>query len=89
MKSLLAQRIAQANGRLKASNTKIYIEQRGGKLALRATLPPKPGRAKQEHYQQRIPLDISATIDGVTEAEKEARRLRAKLDMGEFLWLEP
>jgi hypothetical protein len=49
-------RLAQANGRLKASNTGISIEKRGGTLWLRGTLPPKPNSGKTKPYQQKLSL---------------------------------
>jgi hypothetical protein len=47
-------RIAQANGRLKASKVGVAIEQIGDRLALRATLPPKPSSDRSVAYQQRV-----------------------------------
>lgn len=89
MKDIIEQRLNQANGRLKAGNIKVSISWRGDSLSLQATLPPRPNSPKQYPHQQRIYLGIPATIDGITQAEKEARRLRAKLDAGAFVWDSP
>ncbi len=73
----IAGRIEQANGRLKAANVGVAIEQSGNRLYLRATLPPKPGATRHEPYQQRISLSsqgIRANPIGIKEAEAEARK---------------
>lgn len=79
-------KIAQANGRLKAANVGVKIEQRGDRLALRATLPPRPGSTKQNPYQQRLSLGVRANPAGLKEAEQEARKISALIDCGEFDW---
>jgi integrase len=79
-------RIAQANGRLKASKIRVQIERFGDKLTLRATLPPKPGSDRPAPYQQRIALGISANPKGISLAEAEARKIRALLDSRSFDW---
>ena len=88
-------RLAQANGRLKASNTGISIEKRGGSLWLRGTLPPKPNSGKTKPYQQKLslrtkenPQGVKATIAGLQYAEQQARALRVELDKGKFDWAE-
>jgi hypothetical protein len=68
-------RIAQANGRLKASWVRVTVQQTGDKLYLQATLPPKPDSEKTKPYQQRIALGIGAHVRGVSLAEKEARKV--------------
>lgn len=83
----LSGRIAQANGRLRAANLRVKIDQEGDRLRLRATLPPKPGSQRKDFYQQRICLGILANPLGLKEAEKEARKVGALLDCGEFDWL--
>jgi integrase len=79
-------RIAQANGRLSSHNVGVSIEQKGQKLYLRATLPPRPGSSQSRPYQQRIALGIGAHPRGVSLAETEARKVGALLDCGEFSW---
>lgn len=85
----IAGRIEQANGRLKAANVGVVIEQHGNRLCLRATLPPKPDAARSEPYQQRISLSnqgIRANPIGIKEAEAEARKVGALLARREFDW---
>lgn len=82
-------RIEQANGRLRAANVGVVIEQHGDRLCLRATLPPKPGATRSEPYQQRISLSnrgVRANPIGIKEAEKEASKVGALLACREFDW---
>lgn len=82
----LSGKIAQANGRLKAANVRVRLDQIGHKLYLQATLPPKPGSKGVAHYQQRIALGVNASPAGVSLAEKEARKVSALLDCKQFTW---
>lgn len=75
--------IKQANQRLKEANAGITIEKDGTKLRLRGTFPLKTGDDKK---QQRIPLGISATPDGLKQAEGEAHVVRRDLDASRFTW---
>lgn len=79
-------KLRQVNGRLKASKTGVAVEQHGGVLRLRATLPPKPGAKQTEAHQQRVSLGLPANPDGLRRAEKEARLLGAQLAAREFDW---
>lgn len=79
-------KLRQVNGRLKASKVGVTVEQYGGVLRLRATLPPKPGARQTEAHQQRISLSLPANPDGLRRAEKEARLLGAQLAAREFDW---
>lgn len=79
-------RLSQANGRLKSGKIGVSIQMIGAKLHLQATLPPKPDSNKTLPHQQRIALGIGAHPRGVQLAEKEARRVGALLDCGEFSW---
>jgi integrase len=79
-------RIAQANGRLKAACVGVAIERSGGKLRLRATLPPRPGSAHSAPYQQRLQLGIAASVDGLKVAEAKAREIGAMLTQAKFDW---
>lgn len=82
-------RIAQANGRLKQAFVGITIELDGGSLYLRGMLPLKPGAKKSLRTQQRISLKrlgIRANLTGISEAEKEARKVGALLARNEFTW---
>ena len=79
-------KLAQANGRLRSGRVGVTIEQFGGKLRLRATLPPKPGSKKEQPFQQRITVGLPANPVGLREAEKEARLIGAQLAANEFTW---
>lgn len=79
-------RISQANGRLKAAKVGVTVQAIGGRLYLRATLPPRPGSEKTEPYQQRLSLGYHANPAGLKLAEQEARKIGALLDCREFDW---
>jgi integrase len=91
----ISNRLAQANGRLRASKIGIIIDQRGNTLWLRGTFPPKPNSVKTKPHQQRIslktkenPQGVKATIAGLQYAEKQARAISVQLDSGQFNWAE-
>jgi integrase len=79
-------KIAQANGRLKAANVGVTIERNHNRLYLRATFPPRPTSNRIAPHQQRLALGIHANPAGASLAEKEARKVGALLDCGEFDW---
>lgn len=79
-------RLAQANGRLKASNVGVSIEVKGNRLYLRSTFPPKPDSDKEKPSQQRLTLGYHANPAGLKLAEQEARKVGALLDCHEFSW---
>lgn len=83
----LTGKIAQCNGRLKAANVAIRIEQRGNRLLLRGTLPPKPTSTKSSPHQQRLSPNLPANPAGLREAEKLARLISAQMATGEFSWV--
>lgn len=80
--------INQANGRLKAGRVGVVILQRGNRLHLRATLPPKPHQPHKPPHQQIITLGIYANPPGIAWAEKQARLLGGQLAGGIFHWEE-
>lgn len=80
--------IAIANQKLKAGNTKVSIKRRGGKLQLRATLPPKPHINRQGFYQQEIALGLNANPAGLQTAVLRAKRMGLQLQEGDFDWYE-
>jgi hypothetical protein len=80
-------RINQANGRLKAARVGVAIERNGGKLRLRATLPPRPGAVQTSPHQQRLTLSIAASVEGVKQAEAKAREVGALLTQDKFNWI--
>jgi hypothetical protein len=79
-------RINQANGRLKSARVGVAIERKGGKLRLRATLPPRPGAFQSSPYQQRLTLSIAASVEGVKQAEAKAREIGSLLTQDKFDW---
>lgn len=83
---MFGSRLAQANDRLRLANIRVAIEQRGDRLCLRATLPPKPDSHKARPYQQRIALDCRATEEGLKYAIAEAKKISALLDQHQFNW---
>lgn len=82
---MIEQRIKEANGRLKSNYCGLRIEQVGGKLYLRGTLPPKPFSDNNKDYQQRISA-ASANQEGVKIAERLAKKISVQLDAKTFDW---
>lgn len=82
----LAGKLRQVNGRLRAARVGVSVEQAGGRLRLRATLPPPPGSVRSTPFQQRIALGLPANPAGLRQAETEARLLGAQLAAREFDW---
>ena len=80
------QEIAKANQQLKALAMGVAIERRGDRLALRATLPPKPGSTKDRSYQQRIPIGVTASPAGLRRAIAEAKKLGGDMALKQFDW---
>ena len=64
----------------------VVIEQRGERLTLRATLPPKASNSRSKACQQRIYLGFHANPAGLKEAELEARKVGTLLERREFDW---
>ena len=79
-------RIQKVNQRLKSARLGLVIERRGEKLSLRGTLPPRPGSSRMRPCQQRIPLDLPATVAGLRQGELEAKVIAAKLIERRFDW---
>jgi integrase len=79
-------RLEQVNQRLKAAQLGLKIECRGQKLSLRGTLPPRPDSHRLRAYQQRISLDLPATVTGLKQAEQEAKVIAAQLIQNTFNW---
>jgi integrase len=78
--------LSQLNHQLKSLGIGVRIRQKGNKLYLRATLPPKPGSRQTADYQQEISLDICANIAGFKLAKLEALTVWMSLESGEFDW---
>lgn len=82
----ITEKIGQVNERLADARVRVAIEQRGDRLILRATLPPKPNSARTSAWQQRISTGLPANLAGLREAEKRSRLLGAQLAAREFDW---
>jgi integrase len=75
------------NRRLKEGRVGCQIVSLAGKrLNVQATCPPKPGSDRPRPYQQRIPLGLPASEDGLKEAEKAAKLIGSELLTGKFRW---
>lgn len=81
-------KISQTNQRLKAAQLGLQVERRGIRLALRGTLPPRPGNSRLRPYQQRLSLGIPATPAGLKQIEQEAKIVAAQLIQNQFDWQE-
>jgi integrase len=79
-------KLNQANGRLRQAKVGVAILQRGNRLTLRATLPPRPGSPYQHPRQQEIALGCHANPAGLQFAEREARKVGALIDCNQFTW---
>ena len=79
-------KIIQINQRLKVAQLNVQLERRGSRLALRSTLPPRPGSDRLRPTQQRLSLGIPATTAGLKQAEQEAKVLALKLIQNTFEW---
>jgi integrase len=84
--SAVDDQILKVNQRLKAAQLGLQLERRGQKLSLRGTLPPRPGSPRLRPHQQRISLDLPATVAGVKQAEQEAKIIAALLIQNQFDW---
>lgn len=82
----VVEKLNEANSRLKAGRVRVQIQQRGEKLCLQATLPPRPNSIKNVPHQQRIYLDVFTTVAGIQYAEAEAKKVSALLDQHRFDW---
>ena len=78
--------LLQVNTRLKMGGLGLQIEQRGNRLNLRGVLPPRPGSDRLRPYQQRLPLKLPATIEGLKQAEQEAKIIAAQILQNTFDW---
>ncbi|HEY9887670.1 MAG TPA: hypothetical protein V6D02_04670, partial [Candidatus Obscuribacterales bacterium] len=82
----LDSQIVQVNARLKAARLGLQIERRGEMLALRGTLPPRPGSDRHRPHQQRLPLKLPANKAALKQAEQEAKVIAARLIEQTFDW---
>ena len=77
--------LAALNQLLAQRGSRARVEMRKSSLALRATLPPKPGTGGVPR-QQRIPLGLPAVVASLAEAELKALTLSNELQSGSFVW---
>jgi|GEM_PF-4931012 len=75
------------NERLRSAQVGVFVEQKGKRLYLRATLPPKPGSKKTKPHQQFVSLQIYANPAGLMRAEAEARKIGGLIACKEFDWI--
>ena len=75
------------NERRKAARLGLVVIQRGNKLSLKGTLPPKPGSSKLSPHQQTISLGIYANPAGLEHAEAKALELGAVVAQKRFSWV--
>lgn len=80
------QDLMQINARLKTDRVGCSIQMRGSKLALIATLPPRPGSKRIKKCQQSVPLGIYGNANGLKRAERLARLLGIQMAEGTFRW---
>lgn len=77
--------IKKLNTRLRELNIGVSIRQKGRRLYLRSTLPPKPGSDRPPH-QQEISLGVYANPEGMEHAKQEALKLGAAIATKSFSW---
>jgi hypothetical protein len=77
--------LGDLNDRLKFSDIPVRVRLKGRNLALRATLPKKPGEGSGRK-QYDISLKIPRTRDGLKRAEREANILAQRMADGSFEW---
>lgn len=85
-KDAIDARLTQTNQRLKAAQMGFQIERRGQKLSLRGMLPPRPGSLRLKHSQQRLSLNLPATVAGLKQAEQAVKVIAAQLIQKTFDW---
>lgn len=79
-------RLKQANGRLKRDKVRVAIAPINGWLYLTAVLPPLPSEICTQNKQRRIATGLPLTVEGVSQAETQARALRRSITDGSFHW---
>jgi integrase len=77
--------LTKINDRLKAAGIPVRVRLKSNNLALRATLPPKPGDGL-DRKQYDLSLKIPKTKDGMKRAEREAHKLAQSMVEGSFDW---
>jgi hypothetical protein len=78
--------VESVNQKLAALNSKIKVVQRGSKLSLRGTLPPRPGSKQRKPYQQYVALGVDCNPAGLEYAEGKALEVIGLLSQKRFSW---
>lgn len=78
--------IEKENRKLKDGKARARLCRKGGKIVIRATLPPKPGSSHVLPTQYDLSLGISATVDGVKTAVTHCWEITVALDRDRFDW---
>lgn len=84
--SKLDSRLNTVNQRLRLAQMGVVIERRGHKLSLRGTFPPRPESDRLKPYQQRLSLNLPATLEGLKQAEQQAKIIAGQLLQNTFSW---
>jgi len=79
-------KIDEINARLKRANLGISVVQKGDRLALRATFPPKKNSVIRQPHQQWLCLGVYANDAGLAYAEAEAYKVGSLLAVKAFNW---
>lgn len=82
----LQKKLQAAQARLRDGKIGVSLVNRGHRLYLRATLPPKPGSGREDWHQQYISLGIYANSQGIQVAEAEAKKIGGLIALKEFDW---
>jgi hypothetical protein len=83
----MSTQIQAVNDRLRAANIGVNVLQKGCRLYLQATFPPKPNSPKNYPHQQTLSLGTYANPVGIKRAEKEAIKIGGLIACKEFSWL--
>lgn len=78
--------VESINQDLRSANIGVSLVQRGSKLSLQATLPPKPDSIKTKPFQQQISLGLYANTEGLQQARAAALDLSSQLARSQFRW---
>lgn len=78
--------INEVNKRLEEAQFPVTVKQRGRKLSLVATFPPKPDSYRADDHQQTLALGLPANLLGIQQAEMTAIQIGTQLITGNFSW---
>ncbi len=80
--------LKEINSELKSIRAGVVVRQKGDRLYLRGTFPPKPNSTKNQPHQQDLKLGIYANPAGFRRAAAEAMRVGGLLACKQFTWSE-